>query len=397
LDHGKFYCKKSCAPQSITPVSEQKKAKTEKQEPIQKVLKDQAKTSLTPILLPIVLLSLTIGFGGVTFGLIEMRKNRDMQEKVYSYKESRSRLVQLVKKRNAYIKTLREELHLLKNGSIPATVEMKAGLQPDNYAGPAYRYSRDVLPNSFDMGSTDKKLIALTFDGGSFANISIDILDTLKSRHVKATMFVTGEFIRKHSDIVKLIVSNGHEVGNHTATHPHLTSWVETRKQETLPSMTADVLRNELFTANRIFRKLTGTDMPPFWRAPYGEKNREICQWAQQAGYLHIGWKQARLWKHNFDTNDWVPDPETPGYYTPQETFEKFMTLADMQPYGMNGAIILMHLGTIRKKKEQQVHLVLGSIIDALRAKGYEFVPISVLLKESNVDVSLLAEREIVE
>jgi len=135
---------------------------------------------------------------------------------------------------------------------------------------------------------------------------------------------------------------------------------------------------------------VTGSDMLPIWRAPYGERNREICLWAQQSGYLHIGWKQARYWRQNFDTNDWVPDSETPGYYTPEETLKKFNALADLQPFGMNGAIILMHLGTQRKQKDQQIHLILGLLIDQLREKGYAFVPISVLLKESGVDISLL-------
>ena len=59
----------------------------------------------------------------------------------------------------------------------------------------------------------------------------------------------------------------------------------------------------------------------------------------------------------------------------------------------MNGAIILMHLGTVRKERDQQVHLVLGKIIDQLREKDYEFVTVSVLLKESGVDLSLLKKR----
>ncbi len=339
--------------------------------------------------------ALTLGFGGVAFGLIELRKNQDLEKKIQMYKKSRSRLIKLVKKRNAYIRKLKgektaatqdaESKEPVKGGQKRKRISVSS-----NYSQPQYRYESGKLPISFDNGTSDKKLIALTFDGGAHKNAAKAILDTLRSRDVLATMFLTGRFIRKNSELVRDILTHGHEIGNHLTTHPHLTSWGETRTQTTLPEISVEMIGRELAVANKYFKKLTGADMAPFWRAPYGEKNREICQWARQFGYLHIGWKQARYWRQNFDTNDWVPDPETPGYYTPEETLIKFNALANLQPHGMNGAIILMHLGTVRKEKKEQIHLIIGTLIDQLHEKGYEFVPVSVLLKESGVDISLL-------
>ncbi len=435
LHEGKFYCKDTCSPiqedaASRAPdrkpksdvKSDEKRKATKKpsvtakmrlrtkpdtgasavkrQKPAQrkKVREEQKKPKEKKRILPaavktiIFWASLTVGFGGLAFGLYELKRSRELQDRVLMYKESRSRLVKLVKKRNAYIRKLKEE----RRTAEPEEEKEDKGTKPGrvtvspSYRQREYRYIPGKLPVTFDNGASDKKLIALTFDGGDLANAAEAILDTLKSRDVLATMFLTGTFIRKNEGLVRMIVADGHEVGNHTTTHPHLTSWVETRSQTTLAGITAEVIHKELVTANTCFNKVTGSDMLPIWRAPYGERNREICLWAQQSGYLHIGWKQARYWRQNFDTNDWVPDPETPGYYTPEETLKKFNALADLQPFGMNGAIILMHLGTQRKQKDQQIHLILGLLIDQLREKGYAFVPISVLLKESGVDISLL-------
>lgn len=430
LHEGKFYCKDTCSPkQGKKPQPETKAKKKPSTKPPAKTApqtKPKTKRQIKPKTKPetepaaekkqepakptqpkkkpqkkkepkkshiktiIFWAGLTIGFGGLAFGLFEMKKTRELKDLVQMYKESRSRLINLIKKRNAYIRKLKEEREAAKQVKKPEKKKLKRVTVSPSYVQPSYEYSPEILPVSFDNGISTKKLIALTFDGGGYPNAAVPILDTLRSREVPATMFLTGGFIKRNTDLVRKIIACGHEIGNHTSTHPHLTSWPETRTQTTLPEITSEIIGKELYLANKYFKKATGFDMLPLWRAPYGEKNREICLWARQFGYLHIGWKQARYWRQNFDTNDWIPDPETPGYYTPEETLKKFNALADLQPYGMNGAIILMHLGTQRKQEDQRIHLVLGILIDQLREKGYEFVPVTVLLKESGVDISLL-------
>jgi peptidoglycan/xylan/chitin deacetylase (PgdA/CDA1 family) len=239
---------------------------------------------------------------------------------------------------------------------------------------------------SFNNGSDDLKMVSITFDGGSLANIASEILDTLQSRNVKSTMFLTGYFIKKNPEIVKKLVELGHEPGNHTLTHPRLTSYSNNRVQKTLPDITQDIIKRELTVNNELLFSITGKHFAPLWRAPYGEYNEQLCSWARTAGYFHIGWRQGRSWCEGFDTNDWVPDRETPGYKTPDEVFTKIVTLANTKPYGINGGIILMHLGTERKNREDQVHLKLGMMIDTLRALGYSIVPVSEMMNKSGVD-----------
>ena len=246
------------------------------------------------------------------------------------------------------------------------------------------------LPVSFDNGTTGRKLIALTFDGASNSSAVGDILDTLKSSAVKATMFVTGDFIRAFPDAVRRIVADGHDVGNHTFSHPHLTSWAQDHTHTTLPDVSEAFVCNQLRHTDSLFLALTGGHLAPLWRAPFGEKNRAICVWAQRCGYLHVGWRQGRSWRDGLDSNDWVPDEETPGFHTPEQVVEKILALANDPPDGINGGIILMHLGSLRKEARSQMYRMLGKLIDDLKAQEYTFVTTTEMLKESGVDIGLL-------
>jgi peptidoglycan/xylan/chitin deacetylase (PgdA/CDA1 family) len=207
-------------------------------------------------------------------------------------------------------------------------------------------------------------------------------------------MFLTGQFMLKRSDLVRRFVAEGHEVGNHTYNHPHLTSWAKDRTHTTLPSMSRAKLFAELGRTERAFESVTGRQIMPLWRAPYGERNRTICAWGQEAGYLHVGWRQGRTWRENLDSNDWVPDEDDPAYHSPGDILKKIADAAQQQPSGINGGIILMHLATLRSRRSQQVHLVLGRLIDHLRGLGYEFVTVSRMAQLSGVDLALLRPAE---
>ena len=249
------------------------------------------------------------------------------------------------------------------------------------------------LPYTVNNGSADKRLIALTFDGGSTANAAIDIIDTLASRGVKSTMFLTGAFIRRFPQIVTRLADEGHELANHTMTHPSMTAWRETKRHTTRPEISRQTVINELTRTERVLEERTGLRFAPLWRSPYGEYNREICRWALEAGYLHIGWTKGRTWSENLDSNDWVTDENSPSFKTPDEVFYKIINMAK-KPQGANGGIALMHLGTERKKREMQVHLILGRLIDTLREMGYETVTVSELLYQSEIDISGLASQK---
>jgi peptidoglycan/xylan/chitin deacetylase (PgdA/CDA1 family) len=331
---------------------------------------------------------ITLALCGIVFGVWNMRSAADLSMQNRALKEKRSDLLNQIKDRNQEISALRSALDSLKN-----LIDMAVPKKKNTFV-----FRSDLampplingLPVSFDNGTSQKRLVCLTFDGSSFASAANDILDTLRSRNVKATMFLSGQFIRKYPEVVLRIVREGHEAGNHTFSHPHLTSYTQDQTQSLLPSITEAYLVRELVKTDSIFRALTGVSLAPLWRAPYGEYNRVICIWAQHAGFLHVGWRQGRTWKQGLDSNDWIPDEESRGYHTPQEVYEKIVALAGGPENGINGGIILMHLGTVRTQKDRQVHLMLGKLIDTLKSLNYRFVPVSEMLKESGVDIGIL-------
>ncbi len=324
----------------------------------------------------------------LAFGAWNMRRAADLSAQNTTLKEKRLELLGQIKQRNLEISELRYRLDSLMSGTGVAPV---AGQNPVvRRHGFTAVPKIEGLPISFDNGTTSKRLVCLTFDGNDLANAAQDILDTLASRNVKATMFLTGRFILKHPDMVGRIIAGGHEVGSHTFSHPHLTSYAKDHTQTILPSVTEALLCEELAKTDSVFRSLAGRPLAPLWRAPYGESNPVICAWAQRAGFIQVGWRQGRTWKLGLDSNDWTPDDETPGYHTPREVYDKIVGLAQGPDPGICGGIILMHLGTARTQKNAQVHLIVGKLIDTLQLLGYRFVIVTEMLRESGVDIARL-------
>ncbi len=382
LKRGEFYCKDTCAPgRAKKPLSKQPESpRAGVTEPPKRGAHVMFWTGATIAL---------FGLAGFLFGLRQMQDNRRLRERIAGLENDRSRAIELLREKMVRIEELKSQIAQPNSPK----VEEAPGEPPKRVAPPSPSGANPEtgLPLNFDNGALDKKLVALTFDGGSYANAASDILDTLQSRSVTATMFLTGRFMERNAELVRRFVATGHEIGNHTYSHPHLTSWAQDHTHTSLPQVTEQYLCSELQRAAASFKKVTGKDLSPIWRAPYGEINGHLCRWAQRCGYLHIGWRQGRRWRENLDSNDWIPDEDEPGYHSPQEVYDKVVGLARSEPSGINGGIVLMHLGTQRKDPGTQVHRILGSMIDELRKMGYEFVTVSELLRESGIDISILA------
>lgn len=228
-------------------------------------------------------------------------------------------------------------------------------------------------------GDPTRKEMAFTFDGGREVNVTQEILDILRDKGVKSTIFLTGDFIRRYPLMVKRMVEDGHEIGNHTDTHPHLTTYAQNGRHTTLPNVNRDFLFRQLRGAEEAFYSLTGRRMAQYWRAPYGEENAEIRGWAAEAGYRHISWTRDYRRKESLDSRDWVADRRSRIYLTAEAVQERILNYGGGQGEGSNGGIVLMHLGTSRSR--DRVHERLPDIIDALKARGYKLVTISELIR----------------
>jgi cellulose synthase/poly-beta-1,6-N-acetylglucosamine synthase-like glycosyltransferase/peptidoglycan/xylan/chitin deacetylase (PgdA/CDA1 family) len=201
-------------------------------------------------------------------------------------------------------------------------------------------------------GSGTKK-VALTFDDGPDAEWTPQILDILKAKHVRATFFVIGANAQANPDLIQRIVAEGHELGNHTYTHPNL---ADTPQQ---------VVSLELNATQRLVEALTGRSMRLF-RPPYLGDNEPgdpgdiiSVEIAQDMGYLTVG--------ERVDPIDWA----LPG---PDVIVQR--ALAQVARTGGNGETILLHdAGGDRS----QTVTALPVLIDRLRAQGFVFVPASQL------------------
>ncbi|MFH1762418.1 MAG: polysaccharide deacetylase family protein [bacterium] len=230
----------------------------------------------------------------------------------------------------------------------------------------------------FTRGDTSRCRIALTFDADRVINGANNVLDTLASRNISCTFFLTGWFIKSYPNMVKRIISDNHEVGNHTYSHPHLTTYEHNQKQDILPGVTITLLNLELEKTRKVFADITGKNMQSIWRAPYGDHNEEIRKWSKTLGWQHVGWTQGSTWRTTMDSNDWVPDSSNKGYFTAEQIKDKILYFGQGRPGGANGTIVLMHLGTMRKT--DQAYTRLGEIIDKMNARGFEFVTVGKML-----------------
>ncbi len=215
--------------------------------------------------------------------------------------------------------------------------------------------------------------IALTFDGGSSADGTTELLDILQDLHLHVTLFVTGDFITRYPGLLRRAVLDGHEVGNHTLSHPHLTTYNENRRQRLRPGVTRSWFQAQLRDAEELFYRATGRHMAPLWRAPFGEENRTLRAWAWELGYLHVRWSSLR--GASLDSWDWVDDEHSSLYEDAERMKRRLLGFPHLE-----GGIILMHLSTHRREPPWRV---LPALVDSLEQRGITPTNVTTLLEAS--------------
>lgn len=197
------------------------------------------------------------------------------------------------------------------------------------------------VPPEILKGDTLKKQVIFTFDAGSGNQSARQILDALKKYNLKATFFMTGKWAEKNEELTEQIAAAGHEIFNHTYSHPHLAQ------------VTDDEIIAELNKAETVIKNLTGKTTKPYFRPPYGERDSRVLEIAGRAGYQSVMW--------TVDALDWQ---ENEGI-TAEQVKEK--VLSKLAP----GVIYLMHMGDTLTGK------VLDDLIPQIQEKGYAIVPLS--------------------
>ncbi|MBR3060912.1 MAG: LysM peptidoglycan-binding domain-containing protein [Exiguobacterium sp.] len=200
--------------------------------------------------------------------------------------------------------------------------------------------------------NTTSKVVALTFDDGADGANTNKILDILAKNNIKATFFLTGSGANNHPQYIKNIAAKGHQLGNHSYTHPDFTK------------LTATQMKSELDRTEALIKSLTGKTTKPIFRAPFGAVNSTVLSGVGASGYGYtIQW--------NIDTVDWKG-------LTASQINTKVQT--NIKP----GSIVLMHTGA----GAPGTPLALPTMISQLKAKGYKFVTISQLLAYQNASTN---------
>jgi peptidoglycan/xylan/chitin deacetylase (PgdA/CDA1 family) len=231
--------------------------------------------------------------------------------------------------------------------SAPARTEPNKNYRTPRPRGPVPRNPDMNLPSSGGSGVTYSRVavsqpyIAITFDDGPHPNNTPRLLDMLRERNIKATFYVIGRNVDLYPNVLRRTVSEGHEIGNHTYTHPILSKLGDS------------AVREELTKCRDAVARAAGVQ-PRTMRPPYGallQRQRE--------------WIHAEL---NYPTIMWSVDPLD--WKRPGPSVVTSRILAGTTP----GAIVLahdLHAGTVD---------AMPATLDGLLNKGFKFVTVSQLL-----------------
>ena len=189
---------------------------------------------------------------------------------------------------------------------------------------------------------TEEKVVSISFDAAWGRVNTEGIMDILDRYGVKTTFFLVGFCAEAHPDLLAELVSRGHEIGNHSATHPHMSK------------QTAAQIREELRKTSDLVKSITGQPTTLF-RPPYGEYNDTVVRVSREEGYECVQW--------NVDSLDWK-------YISAQDMISR--CTKHLAP----GDIVLFH------NDSKYILDALPAILEYYQQEGYKIIPVSQILHE---------------
>ena len=197
------------------------------------------------------------------------------------------------------------------------------------------------------------KKIALTFDDGPNPACTSALLDVLAKHNVRATFFMIGQFVRQQPELTRRVLAAGHEVGNHTFSHPNL-SLASERKT-----------RQELADCESALKDAGVGNQSGLFRPPFGARRPVTFRIARELGLTPIQWSVTAF--------DW----NAPSAERIEQNVEKRLR---------GGDVLLFHDGGHRAVNTDRMHTVnaVASLVPKLVDRGYEFVTIGDWIKASD-------------
>lgn len=198
-------------------------------------------------------------------------------------------------------------------------------------------------PHAIYKVKTNKKAVALTFNVSWGSRVPEPVLDVLKKYNAKATFFVSGSWAKKYPALARRIAVERHEIGSNGD------------RQINLCAETKAAIKRELATSRDYIKEATGVSTT-LLRTPYGSWNDAVLATAAESGYTVIQWSLDSI------------DIQTPGKDNIVNNVVKKVSPGDI--------ILMFACDTASQTPD-----ALPAIIEGLRAKGYELVTVSSLLK----------------
>ena len=237
---------------------------------------------------------------------------------------------------NGSVKTVNNTRYRSPSINRPALRNPSVNLPSGQFSGSKISYSRI---------STSESYIAMTFDDGPHPQNTPRLLDMLRERNIKATFYVVGRLTKLYPHLIRRMVAEGHEIGNHTTNHPDLSK------------MSKAAVRKELNTGRDLIIAASGIK-PRTLRPPYGALTSSQRSWIfQEYGYPIILW--------DVDPEDW----KKPGVS---------VVSSRILNGTRNGSIVLAH--DLHKSTVD----AMPATFDGLLRKGHKFVTVSQLLTLHN-------------
>jgi endoglucanase len=222
-------------------------------------------------------------------------------------------------------------------------------------------------------GDKTKKELALVFTGDQFANGGEHIRKVLSKYQIKASFFFTGNFYRNPAfqQIISTLKSDSHYLGAHSDRHLLYCDWKHrdsllVSKEQFLSDLKYNYLIMEEFGISKSHAK--------FYLPPFEWYNRVIANWSHQFGLTLVNYSPGTK-----SHADWTYPEIGDSYKSSDEILKTILNFEKIQPDGLNGFILLLHIGSDPRRKDK-FYLKLEALILELNKRGYRFKRIDELL-----------------